>query len=85
MNDEVPHWLDKPGNVKRLRNLFVAVLALTVLIEAAVHLHPHFKIEGVFGFHAWFGLASCAAMIVVARGLGLLLKRPDRYYGRDDD
>jgi hypothetical protein len=61
------------------------VLVLTVLAQLVVHLHPHFEIESVFGFHAWFGFLACAAMIVVAKALALLLKRPDSYYGKRDD
>jgi ABC-type protease/lipase transport system fused ATPase/permease subunit len=83
--DDKPHWLDEPRNVKRLWRSFLVVLALTVLAELLVHLHPHFEIESVFGFHAWFGLIACAAMIVVAKALALLLKRPDTYYGKRDD
>jgi len=79
------HWLDDPRHVKLLWRGFLAVLAFTVLAELAVHLHPHFGIEGVFAFHAWFGFAACTAMIVLAKGLALLLKRPDNYYGRRDD
>jgi hypothetical protein len=78
MNDR--HWLDEPRNVRLLWRLFLAVLALTVLVELLVDLHPHFAVEGLFGFHAWFGLLACAAMIVVAKALGVLLKRPDSYY-----
>ncbi len=85
MNDKTARWLDKPRNVKLLWRLFLAVLALTVLAEWVIRLHPHFAIEGVFAFHAWFGLCSCAAMILVARGLGLLLKRSDDYYAESDD
>jgi hypothetical protein len=84
MNEQA-HWLDKPANVKLLWRGFLVVLALTVLAEAFVHGHPHFEIEGWFGFNAWFGFLGCAAMIVVAKGLALWLKRPDSYYGRDDD
>jgi hypothetical protein len=83
--DDKPHWLDEPRNVKRLWRGFLVVLALTVLAELMVHLHPHFEIESVFGFHAWFGLMACAAMIVVAKALALLLKRPDTYYSKRDD
>jgi len=78
MNDR--HWLDEPRNVRLLWRLFLAVLALTVLVELLVDLHPHFAVEGLFGFHAWFGLLACAAMIFVAKALGVLLKRPDSYY-----
>ncbi|MCU0769660.1 MAG: hypothetical protein MUD07_09950 [Burkholderiaceae bacterium] len=74
------HWLDEPRNVKLLWRLFLGVLALTVLAEPFVHLHPHFAVERLFGFHAWFGLLACAAMIVVAKLLGWVLKRPDTYY-----
>jgi hypothetical protein len=82
---ETPHWLDQPRNVKRLWRGFLVVLALTVLAQLLVHVHPHFEIESVFGFSAWFGFGACAAMIVVAKALALVLKRPDTYYGKRDD
>ncbi|MBK7459060.1 MAG: hypothetical protein IPJ42_11770 [Betaproteobacteria bacterium] len=71
--------------MKLLWRGFLVVLALTVVAELFVHLHPHFEIESVFGFSAWFGFGACAAMIAVAKGLALVLKRPDTYYGRHDD
>ena len=83
--DDKPHWLDQPRNVERLWRGFLVVLALTVLAELLVHLHPYFGIESVFGFYAWFGFLACAAMIVVAKALALVLKRPDTYYGQRDD
>ena len=84
-NADSSHWLDEPRNVKRLWRGFLVVLAVTVGAELLVHLHPHFDIESVFGFHAWFGFIACAAMIVVAKALALVLKRPDTYYGKRDD
>ena len=84
--DDKPHWLDDPVHVRLLWRAFLVLLALLVAAEALVHLHPHFEIESIFGFSAWFGFGACAAMIVVAKGLALLLKRPDTYHGerRDD-
>jgi hypothetical protein len=76
------HWLDEPRNVRLLWRLFLVVLAVTVLVEPFVHLHPHFAVEQLFAFHAWFGLLACAAMILVAKALGVVLKRPDSYYER---
>ena len=61
------HWLDNPRNAKRLWRLFLAVLAATVLAELAIKLHPHFEVEALFGFHAWYGFIACAAMILFAR------------------
>jgi hypothetical protein len=82
--DHKPHWLDQPRNVKTLWRGFLVALALTVAAELVITLHPHFAIESVFGFGAWFGFAACAAMIVAAKGLALLLKRPDTYYSERD-
>ena len=79
------NWLDEPRNVKLLWRVFLTVLVLCVLAEIVVTLHPSFDLESLFGFHAWFGFLACVAMIGAAKGLSLLLKRPDTYYeGRDD-
>ena len=83
--DEKTHWLDQPRNIKLLWRGFLLVLVLTVLAEFLVPMHPNFAIESVFGFNAWYGLLVCALMIVVAKGLALVLKRPDTYYGKDND
>jgi hypothetical protein len=83
--DNKPHWLDEPRNVTRLWRGFLVVLALTVAAELVVQLHPHFEVESVFGFNAGYGFLVCAAMIGVAKLLALVLKRPDTYYGGDDD
>jgi hypothetical protein len=77
-----PHWLDDRRNQRLVWHAFLAVLAVTVLVEPFAALHPHFAIEAVFGFHAWFGLLACAAMIAAAKALGALLKRRDDYYDR---
>ncbi len=59
---------------------FGVVLALTVAAEAFVAWHPHFEVEQVYGFNAAYGFLACAALILVAKALGLLLKRRDDYY-----
>jgi len=79
------HWLDDPVNVKRLWRGFLAVLALLVVAEIGIALHPHFSIDALYGFHAWFGFLACAALILIAKALGVLLKRPDDYYDERHD
>ena len=49
------HWLSLPGTVRRLWVVFAVVLAVTVAAEAFVHMHPRFRIEGWFAFHAGYG------------------------------
>lgn len=66
--------------VRRLWASFIAVLVLTVAAEAFVDHEPGFAIERLFGWNAVFGFLSCAALILAARALGLLLKRRDDYY-----
>jgi hypothetical protein len=63
-----------------MKTLFAAALALSVLAAFFVEAHPHFAVERVFGGYAIYGFAACAALILAAKALGLLLKRPDTYY-----
>jgi hypothetical protein len=77
------HWLARDSSIRLLWRGFIAVLALTVLAEFVVDLHPHFDIEGLPAFGAWYGFLACAGMILFAKLLGLLLKRPDAHYERE--
>ena len=78
------HWLDDPKNVTRLWRGFLAVLAVTVVAGFVVDLHPHFAVEGWPGFYAGYGFLTCLLVIVGAKTLGRFLKRPDRYYEREE-
>jgi hypothetical protein len=77
------HWLVRPHTIRRLWQVSIASLALAVLAGLVVEAHPPFAVEALFGFNALYGLLACAALILVARAIGLVLKRPDDYY--DDD
>ena len=74
------HWLTRASTIKRLWIVLFIVLAATVLMDLVIEHRPYFSLEGAFGFGAWFGFASCIAMIVFAKSLGAILKRPDTYY-----
>ena len=60
--------------------VFLAVLAATVIAGFLVEAHPHFAFEGWPAFHALYGFVACGALILVAKGLGLFLKRREDYY-----
>ena len=79
------HWLTRPETIRRLWIAFVVVLAAVVLVELLIAGDPHFAIERVFGFNAWYGFIACAVLIIGAKVIGLLLKRPDTYYDEDSD
>lgn len=77
------HWLYRPQNRSRLWWGFAVVLILPVLAQIFVHLHAYFSIDGWFGFSAVFGFISCVVMVLFAKLLGWILKRPEDYYDRD--
>lgn len=78
------HWLDQPGSITLLKRGSMVVLGLTVVAEFMVQLHPRFEVEGWLGFHAAYGFIACVLMIVLAKVLGMLLKRTDTFYAKDD-
>lgn len=79
------HWLTRPETIRKLWWLLIAVLAATVAAEFFVDHEAYFGIDGTFGFSAWYGFATCAAMIVVAKIIGLALKRKETYYEERHD
>ena len=78
------HWLSRPATLRRLWWGFAVVLALTVLSQLVFGVKGYFVVDGWLGFGAIFGFLTCLVMVLVAKGLGVLLKRGERYYGDGD-
>ena len=74
------HWLVRPGSIRKLWATFIAILAATVIADFVIHRHAYFVVDGTFAFYAWYGFAACVSMILIAKLLGAILKRPDNYY-----
>jgi len=79
-NDEQLHWLVRPATIRKLWFGFSAVLALVVLAQAVIYVKGYFGVDGWFGFGAVYGFVSCLLMVLVAKLLGVVLKRPQAYY-----
>lgn len=77
---EPVHWLVRPATVRGLWIGLGAVLAALVLGDFLLRPHAGFEIDGIFGFHAWYGLGICVATVLFAKGLGAVLRRPDTWY-----
>lgn len=85
-------WFEKPGSRRLLWILLWTACGLTLAAEPIYlvmeHKKPH--AEGLFHYTKWplfyavLGFASCALMIVVAKILGVALKKPADYYGEED-
>ncbi|MGE0416496.1 MAG: hypothetical protein AB7O80_06800 [Acetobacteraceae bacterium] len=69
-----------PRTARILWAVFIAVLVAVVAAGLFIHPHGMGGVEETFGFGAWYGFATCVAMVVVSRLIGLILKRPDTYY-----
>lgn len=79
------HWLYQAKNRSRLWAIMVIILLLTLLPEFFIHKHHNFvdqgvHIDGSWGFYAWFAFISCAFMVVLAKFMGIFLKRKENYY-----
>jgi hypothetical protein len=83
MTENSKHWLVRAKTIRLLWILFIGVLILLLIPDFFIHQHAHFGLEGAFGFYAWYGFATCVAMVVVAKLLGIFLKRKDTYYDPD--
>jgi cytochrome bd-type quinol oxidase subunit 2 len=79
---ERERWLDRSENVTKVYWSVWAICALLVAAQVFVHMHGHFAAEEWFGFHGWFGFVACVALVIAAKGLRVLLKRPEDYYDR---
>lgn len=74
------HWLVRDSTIRMLWRGSIAFLALLVLADFFIEHHARFGIDGTPGFGAWFGFLSCVVMVLVAKAIGMVLKRPDTYY-----
>lgn len=74
------HWLVRPATIRKIWIISVIILALTVLADFFVVHHPHFGIDGTYGFGAWFGFVACVVLVIGSKILGAILKRSDTYY-----
>ena len=85
MNEQDKHWLLQKDNIRKLWVVFIAILIGTVIAGLFVHQHEPFGIEDSFGFFAWYGFITCIGMVIFAKLLGLILKRPENYYDTESD
>ena len=74
------HWLVRPTTIRRLWWVFVAVLTLTVFAQLVFPVKGYFGVDGWLGFGAVFGFLACLAMVLLAKVLGVLLKRDEHHY-----
>jgi formate/nitrite transporter FocA (FNT family) len=74
------HWLTQASTIRGLWWTGGIVLVLVTLADLVISRHAAFTVAETFGFYSWYGFATCALMVFVAKALGAALKRGDDYY-----
>ena len=79
------HWLVRPSTIRRIWQISIVVLTALVLLQLVIKVKGYFGVDSWPAFGAVFGFASCVLMVLVAKVLGWVLKRPEDYYLEDED
>ena len=77
-------WADRPEVRQRIRYVLYALCALLALADFVVHRHVVNAIERIPAFYALYGFVALVAVVLLAKGLRRLVKRPEDYYGDGD-
>lgn len=85
MNDDRRRGLDDPRTVTRIVRGLAVLCALLVLADLFYVKHPHFAVEGWFGFYPVYGFLGSVALVLSAKELRKLLRRDEDHYERDRD
>ena len=80
MQQERQHIFDKPENVRRLLRILCLACALLLAANLFVHRHVEHSWESLWGFYAFFGFVACVLLVLLAKQLRKILKRPEDYY-----
>lgn len=73
-------WVDRPGSADKIFWALIVVCILLFLADFTYHKHAYFSWEEMPGFYAIYGFVLFTALILVAKGLRVLIKRPEDFY-----
>lgn len=73
-------WTDDKRNVNRLVWGLGILCVLLGLADFFYHKHVHYAVEEIPGIFGIVGFVVYATVIFIAKGLRLIVKRPEDYY-----
>jgi hypothetical protein len=82
MNETKTYWLDRKENVTKVYWAVWVVCGVLLLIDPLIHKHEEFAFAEWFGFFGFFGFFACVGLVLAAKALRRILKRPEDYYER---
>lgn len=69
------------ARVRLITRILIAAGLASVLAEFLIHRHVEFSFSGIPGFYALVGFAAYCIIVLGAKALRPLLKRPEDFYG----
>jgi len=72
------------GNMKTLKKLLIAYLAVLVIFDILIHLgfHGHYFVDNIPAFWTIFGIIGCFLLIKIAKGIAhAFLSKDEDFYG----
>ena len=80
VRSEPVRWLDRPENVRKIYYAIWIGCALLLGLELLIDKHVETAVEHWFGFHGFFSLLACVALVLAAKLLRRVVSRPEDYY-----
>lgn len=74
-------WVDKSGSATKITWALAVVCGLLVLADFTFEKHGHFDVENLPGFFGAYGFVMFTGLILAAKGLRVLIKRREDFYG----
>jgi len=74
-------WVDRPGSVDKIYWGLIATCVLLFLADFTYDKYGHFDMEKIPGFYGVFGFVMFSGIVLAAKALRVLIKRPEDYYG----
>ncbi len=80
--DDVKGIFDNPRNVNLLKYSLYASCLLVAIADFFVDGHPYFDIEKFPVFYGLYGGIMCAALVIAAKWMRIIVMRDEDYYDR---
>lgn len=74
-------WVDRPGSATKVFWALAVVCGLLFLADFTYEKHGHFDVEHLPGFFGIYGFVMFTGLILAAKGLRVLIKRDEDFYG----
>jgi len=74
-------WVDRPGSANKIFWALVVVCIGLFLADFTYKKYGAFAVESIPGFFGFYGFVMFTGLILLSKGLRVLIKRPEDYYG----